>query len=111
MRTYILDGTWTLSANKPEPNNYDIKDGSSFEMLLPGSVQDALIAQMVVPDPYYADNELETMFIGRSDWNISRTFEMKRLNAKAHCILKLEKVDTIATLFINDMEVERFDKG
>lgn len=109
MRTYILDGTWTLSANKPEPNNYDIKDGSSFEMLLPGSVQDALIAQMVVPDPYYADNELETMFIGRSDWNISRTFEMKRLNAKAHYILKLEKVDTIATLFINDMEVERFD--
>lgn len=109
LKTFLLDGLWTLVANKPEANNYDIKDGSSFEMPLPGSVQDALIEQLVVPDPYYADNELETMFIGKSDWKISRTFEISQLNTRAHYVLKLEKVDTVATLYLNGREVESFD--
>ncbi len=109
MKTLVLDGVWKLVASKLEANNYDIQDGSSFELELPGSVQDALIEQLIVPDPYYADNELETMFIGKSDWNISRTFEISPLNAKAHYVLKLEKVDTVATLYINNQKVESFD--
>lgn len=109
MKTFLLDGTWTLVANNPEPNNYDIKDGSTFDMSLPGSVQDALIEQLIVPDPYYADNELETIFIGKSDWNIFKTFKIEKFNIKAHYILKLEKVDTIASLFINEREVSSFD--
>ena len=109
MKTFTLDGTWTLVANNVEPNNYDIKDGSTFKMPIPGSVQDFLIEQTIVPDPYYADNELETMFIGKSDWNISTSFELFCLRTKAHYILKLEKVDTVATLYINHREVEHFD--
>ena len=68
MRRICLDGNWSLIALSPEKNNYGIKDGSSFEITMPTSVQDALIEVMVVPDPYYAENELETMFIGKSDW-------------------------------------------
>ena len=109
MKTFTLDGLWTLVANKVEPNNYDIKDGSTFKMPIPGSVQDFLIEQTIVPDPYYADNELETMFIGKSDWNISTSFELFCLHTKAHYILKLEKVDTVATLYVNDKEVEHLD--
>ncbi len=109
MKTFTLDGTWTLVANKVEPNNYDIKEGSTFKMPIPGSVQDFLIEQTIVPDPYYADNELETMFIGKSDWSLSTSFELFCLHTKAHYILKLEKVDTVATLYVNDREVEHLD--
>ena len=56
MRRICLDGNWSLIALSPEKNNYGIKDGSSFEITMPTSVQDALIEAMVVPDPYYAEN-------------------------------------------------------
>lgn len=109
MQKFILDGVWTLVAVKPEANNYEIKDGSSYEMNIPGSVQDALIEQAIVPDPYYADNELETMFIGKSDWNISRSFYFPKKNKNCHYILKLEKVDTVASLYLNGHRIAEFD--
>ncbi len=108
MRRISLDGHWKLRADRVEENNYGISEGSLFEMDMPGSVQDALIEAMVVPDPYYAKNELETLFIGRSDWGISRDL---RLLKRRDCtyILRLEKVDTIASLKINGREVASFD--
>lgn len=109
MQKFILDGVWTLVAVMPEANNYEIKDGSSYEMNIPGSVQDALIEQAIVPDPYYADNELETMFIGKSDWNISRSFYLPKKNKNCHYILKLEKVDTVASLYLNGHRIAEFD--
>ena len=47
----ILDGNWKLTAVSPRDNNYGITDGSTFEMPVPGSVQDCLIDSLVVPDP------------------------------------------------------------
>ena len=92
-----LDGIWTLQAVSPEANNYGITDRSTFDMPIPGSVQDALIDAMVVPDPYLGCNELDTLFIGRSDWKISRDFDIT-LKEGCHYVLRLEKVDTIASL-------------
>ena len=103
-----LDGVWKLEASCVKENNYGIANGSTFEMGLPGSVQDALIDSMVVPDPYLGCNELETLFIGQSDWAISREFD---LSIKRGCryVLHLEKVDTIASLYINGALVCSFD--
>ena len=56
MRELSLNGEWKLTASRVEENNYGIRDGSSFVMRLPGSVQDALIDQAVVPDPYLGCN-------------------------------------------------------
>lgn len=108
MRELSLNGEWKLTASRVEENNYGIRDGSSFVMRLPGSVQDALIDQAVVPDPYLGCNELEDLFIGRSDWNISRSFELD-FDASKHYILHLSKVDTVASLYINDSLVCSFD--
>ena len=108
MRRICLDGNWSLIALSPEKNNYGIKDGSSFEITMPTSVQDALIEAMVVPDPYYAENELETMFIGKSDWSISRSFDLD-IASGCRYVLHLEKVDTIASLILNGRQVASFD--
>ncbi len=108
MRRISLDGRWKLRAERVEENNYGISDGSTFDLSLPGSVQDSLIEALVVPDPYYARNELETLFIGRSDWSVSRSINIGK---KPGCtyVLRLEKVDTIAVLRINGREVSSFD--
>ena len=108
MRRIRLDGEWELQALRVEENSYDVRDGSRFPMDIPGCVQDALIEDLVVPDPYYARNELETLFIGRSDWRISRTFDLRKRDGRTY-ILRLEKVDTIATLAINKVNVASFD--
>ncbi len=108
MRRITLDGEWTLNALRIEDNNYGIENGSVFSMDIPGSVQDALIEDLVVPDPYYATNELETLFIGRSDWSISRDFSLWKKAGKNY-ILRLEKVDTVAKLYINGSEVASLD--
>lgn len=108
MRKISLNGQWNLVATAVEQNNYGIVDGSSFSMPVPGSVQDALIDQAIVPDPYCGCNELETIFIGKSDWNISRSFSLDYDPSK-HYILHLEKVDTVASLFVNDCFVSSFD--
>lgn len=107
MKSIILSGKWNLEATEVEKNNYSIKNGSKFTMSIPGSVQDALIDQAIVPDPYYEKNELETMFIGKSDWKISKSFSLNKQD-KTY-ILKLEKIDTIAKLFINEKQVADFD--
>ena len=108
MRELSLNGEWKLTASRVEENNYGIRDGSSFVMRLPGSVQDALIDQAVVPDPYLGCNELEDLFIGRSDWNISRSFDLD-FDASRHYVLHLSKVDTVADLYINGALVASFD--
>ena len=108
MKEICLNGEWNLVATRVEENNYAIADGSSFSMSIPGSVQDALIDQAIVPDPYYGCNELETLFIGRSDWNISRSFDLA-YDASKHYILHLSKVDTVADLFTNGALVASFD--
>ena len=108
MREFSLSGDWKLTGARVEENNYGIADGSVFSIPIPGSVQDALIDQAIVPDPYYGCNELETLFIGRSDWNISRCFDLPMASGK-HYVLHLEKVDTVASLFINDALVASFD--
>ena len=108
MREICLNGDWNLIATRVEENNYRIAAGFGFSMPIPGSVQDALIDQAIVPDPYCGCNELETLFIGRSDWNISRSFELD-YDASKHYILHLSKVDTVADLFINGALVASFD--
>ena len=108
MKEFSLSGQWKLCAASVEANNYGIKDGSVFTMPIPGSVQDALIDQAIVPDPYCGCNELETLFIGKSDWNISRIFDLA-FDSSKHYILRLEKVDTVASLYLNDAFVASFD--
>lgn len=108
MKKTILDGNWTLTALSVEENHYGIADGSTFDICMPTSVQDALIESLVVPDPYYADNELEVAFIGRSDWSIKRSFDFC-VSSGCHYVLRLEKVDTIADLFLNSSKVASFD--
>ena len=103
-----LDGIWSLEARVIRDSE-TVKVGDAFEMTIPGDVHGTLIEKGVVSHPYYGRNELDDLWIGRSDWNIGRTFEWNK--ASGRTFLKLTKVDTVAKLYLNgrfvlDMENE-----
>jgi len=107
MRTQLLDGQWKLSVASSAENSANVRDGDTFAMTIPGDVHSALLKQRVIPDPYYGTNELDCLWVGKSDWSIERTFFYQKTDQR--CVLCLEKVDTVATLFINQKLVYTFD--
>lgn len=102
-----LKGQWKLRPISIEENKFGITQDKTYSINIPGDVHSALIEQEIINDPYYGKNEDDILFIGRGDWRIEREFEYNKKTK--YSFLKLEKLDTISTLFINDREVESFD--
>ena len=107
MKEITLDGLWKLRADKIEDNKFGIKENMEWDMALPGDVHYTLIKNNTIPDPYYGMNELDILFIGRGDWSIYRTFNWKKEDERT--FIRLEKVDTVARLFINGEKVRGFE--
>ena len=107
MKEITLDGLWKLRADKIEDNKFGIKENMEWDMTLPGDVHDTLIKNNTIPDPYYGMNELDILFIGRGDWSIYRTFNWEKEDERT--FIRLEKVDTVARLFINGEKVRGFE--
>ena len=104
MKEISLDGIWKLRADRIEDNPFGIKERMEWNMNIPGDVHDTLIKNNTIPDPYYGMNELDIQFIGRGDWTIYRTFFWKKEDERT--FIRLEKVDTVARLFINGECIE-----
>lgn len=102
-----LKGQWKLRPINIEENKFGITQDKTYSINIPGDVHSSLIEQEVINDPYYGKNENDILFIGRGDWKIEREFEYSKKSK--YCFLKLEKLDTVSTLFLNDREVESFD--
>ena len=107
MKEITLDGLWKLRADKIEDNKFGIKENMEWDMELPGDVHDTLIKNNTIPDPYYGMNELDILFVGRGDWTIYRSFNWEKKDERV--FIRLEKVDTVARLFINGEKVKGFE--
>ncbi len=106
-RTIRLDGEWKASPLAIEDNRFGIEQGKKYSVTIPGDLHSSLIKEGIIPDPYRGKNELDILFIGRGDWKMERKFEYRRNRKRA--FLRLEKLDTVATLLINDNEVASYD--
>ncbi len=98
MDIFSLNGKWQLIAANVEKNR-TVKNGDIFEITMPGDVHTALLDANKINDPYFGNQELDSLWVGRSDWTIQRTFNWSK--KAGHTVLKLTKVDTIASLYIN----------
>ena len=77
---------------------------------VPGDVHTALYDAKLIPDPYYSANEYLTLWVGRADWIKSRTFEVsKDFLSAASVILRLDEVDTFATVTLNGHALPRMN--
>jgi len=97
VKIFDLTGQWSLRAK----NN-----SISIPARVPGDNVSALLATHRIPDPYWADNELQVQWIGRQDWIYERSFRVTpAFLTEQSVFLNCDGLDTIATIFINDRRV------
>jgi len=99
--SFDLGGAWEVSAS-----------GSNdwFAATVPGCVHTDLLAAKRIPDPFYRDNEKRVQWIGELGWTYRRTFQVSdELLKHGHLLLRCEGLDTLATVFINGIEVGKAD--
>ena len=73
---------------------------------VPGGVHSALLKAGLMDDAFWGRNEEKMQWVGRSDWNISRSFDVPAdFAAKKEIVLRLEDCDAFATIFVNGQKV------
>lgn len=75
---------------------------------VPGCVHTDLLANEMIPDPFYRDNELAVMWVGEADWVYRHRFTVTAdFLAHEQVLLRCEGLDTLATIWLNGQEVGR----
>jgi beta-mannosidase len=70
---------------------------------VPASVHTALLANQLIPDPFYGTNEEQVQWIEREDWEFQTTFDVdEAIFQKEHIELVFKGLDTYAHIYLND---------
>ncbi|MEP6987755.1 MAG: glycoside hydrolase family 2 protein, partial [Chloroflexota bacterium] len=93
MELFSLNGSWTLFKNREQ---------TEIPATVPGCVHTDLLANGLLENPFYRDNELQQMWVGETDWDYLRNFNLSPdLLAYDRVLLRCYGLDTIATLYLN----------
>ena len=93
-----LSGVWKLEKADD--------DRIGCPIAVPGGIHSALQKAGVIVDPFWGRNEEQIQWVGQSDWNVSRTFDLSGdLLAKKEIVLRLEDCDALATILVNGRKV------
>lgn len=93
MKTLSLNGAWNLT---------QAGESKVIAATVPGCVHTDLLANKLLDNPFYRDNELKQMWVGETDWQYSRSFDVSAdLLAHDKVLLRCHGLDTIATLYLN----------
>ncbi|MBE0592549.1 MAG: glycoside hydrolase family 2 protein, partial [Gemmatimonadales bacterium] len=73
---------------------------------VPGTVHTDLLANGVIPDPFYGDNETRLQWIEREDWEYRTAFDMRPEDlARGRHDLVFDGLDTYARVLLNGEEI------
>jgi beta-mannosidase len=73
---------------------------------VPGCVHTDLLANKLIDDPFYRDNEKQQQWIGQKDWEYRTTFNVtKQTLGHEHLELVFEGLDTYAKVYLNEQLV------
>ncbi|MFO7698314.1 MAG: hypothetical protein R6X16_14325, partial [Anaerolineae bacterium] len=101
IKTLSLNGAWQL---------FKEGQGEAIPASVPGCVHTDLLANKMIPDPYYRDNELSVLWVGETDWTYRRWFEVPAdLLASERVMLRCKGLDTIAHVRLNGLELGYVD--
>ena len=92
-----LNGRWNLSGN------YSDKE-INCSISIPGDIHSSLLENKIIENPFYGFNEQKSLWVGQTDWTITRDFEYKKIK-NTRTIIELTQADTFFTLFINEKKV------
>src|SRR5215216_2246080 len=77
---------------------------------VPGCVHTDLLANKLIEDPFYRDNEKKQQWIGQKDWEYRTTFNVTRQTlGHEHLELVFEGLDTYAKVYLNEELVLKAD--
>ena len=96
--TVDLAGEWRLTS---PGSDHDLS------MPIPGDVHSALHAAELIPEPYFGRNEEVVQWVAERDWVIERRFLLD--DAEGDWYLDIDYLDTVATVFVNDVAVLQAD--
>ena len=81
-----------------------------YNATVPGCVHTDLLANKLIGDPFYRDNEKNQQWIGRKDWEYRTTFTVTpQTLAQENVELVFEGLDTYAEVFLNEQPVLKAD--
>ncbi|MBP6864651.1 MAG: glycoside hydrolase family 2 protein [Candidatus Didemnitutus sp.] len=84
--------------------------GSWLPAQVPGCVHRDLLRQGRILDPFWGRNELEVQWVGQSEWEYVTTFRAAEgIFAEEHLTLVAEGIDTVASVYLNDVLLGRTD--
>ncbi len=73
---------------------------------VPGSVQQTLLEQGLIPDPFYGMNELEVQWVGQRIWLYQTEFSLEAAElGTLQAELVFEGLDTYATVWLNGVQI------
>ena len=102
-----LSGEWRLSCHSTEGSE---PFSGEISATLPGDNLTPMLRDQIVADPYVAANELDLLWLGRSDWTFRRSFTASSAMASSgRIVFRAERLDTVATVWINGTEIARSD--
>jgi beta-mannosidase len=77
---------------------------------VPGCVHTDLLANKLIDDPFYRDNEQKLQWIGKADWEYRTTFiATPELLDRRHVELVFEGLDTYSEVFLNGVSLIKAD--
>lgn len=103
------------SAQSPERKVIEIKDnwkmhkfGNNmwYKATVPGCVHTDLIANKLIPDPFYRENEKRLQWIDKCSWEYATEFNVeKAMLEKQNLELNFKGLDTYSDVYVNDQLV------
>jgi beta-mannosidase len=73
---------------------------------VPGCVHTDLLANKVIEDPFYRDNEKRLQWIGKTDWEYQTTFEVSAETlGRQNIEIVFHGLDTYANVYLNDKPI------
>lgn len=73
-----------------------------YKATVPGTVHTDLLANKLIPDPFFADNEKRLQWVDTCDWIYKTTFSLeKEIIDNRYTELTFEGLDTYATVYLN----------
>ena len=108
MKHIELNGLWNVKAHDAyrllPPDMHRVTEWMPAQV--PGTIHTDLLAQKIIPDPFYRMNENDVQWIENLQWIYSRQFEIDALVLKErHIVLVAEGLDTYARILINGKQV------
>ncbi len=115
----IVNGQPTRSALRPGKTVIAIDAGWQFreagktewhKAAVPGCVHTDLLANKLIEDPFYRDNEKKQQWIGKTNWEYTTTFNVTpQIIGREKVELVFEGLDTYAQIYLNDQLILNAD--